>query len=234
MATAASTTATAPAVVQTKEWKMFDGLQRVFSHDSTATKTSMSFAVYFPPQALAAGAKVPVVFFLSGLTCTWENFVTKAGAQRVAAELGIAIVAPDTSPRGAGVPGEAESWDFGVGAGFYVDATEAPWSTNYCMYSYVTSELPALLASAPAFGALDMTRVSISGHSMGGMGALQIALKNAGSYRSVSAFSPICNPSKVRTPCACGRHLSPYPASTTLPLPRATGTRPLPMQIFRF
>lgn len=93
---------------------MFDGLQRVYSHDSTATKTSMAFAVYFPPQALAAGAKVPVVFFLSGLTCTWENFVTKAGAQRVAAELGIAIVAPDTSPRGAGVPGEAESWDFGA------------------------------------------------------------------------------------------------------------------------
>ncbi|MDA0236035.1 MAG: S-formylglutathione hydrolase, partial [Proteobacteria bacterium] len=140
----------------------------------------------------AAAGPVPVLYWLSGLTCTDENFMQKAGAQRLAAELGIAIVAPDTSPRGTGVPGDPDgAWDFGLGAGFYVNATEEPWSRHYRMYDYVVTELPALVeANFPVSDAR-----AISGHSMGGHGALVCALKNPGRYRSVSAFAPIANPS---------------------------------------
>jgi len=150
----------------------------------------MRFAVYLPPQA-SNMRKVPVMYWLSGLTCTDENFMQKAGAQRIAAELGIAIVAPDTSPRGEGVPDDAnQAYDFGLGAGFYVNATQAPWNTHYQMYDYVVNELPALIeANFP----VTQERV-ISGHSMGGHGALVMALRNPERYRSVTAFSPISNP----------------------------------------
>ncbi len=149
----------------------------------------MVFGVFLPPQALHG--PVPALLWLSGLTCTDENFMIKAGAQRVAAELGLAIICPDTSPRGSDFPGEHDDYDFGSGAGFYVNATQAPWSTNYRMYDYVTAELPALVETAlPVNG-----RWGISGHSMGGHGALVCYLRNPGKYRSVSAFAPICNPS---------------------------------------
>jgi S-formylglutathione hydrolase len=150
----------------------------------------MRFAVFVPPQA--AKGKVPVLFYLSGLTCTEENFITKAGAQRMAAQLGLMLVAPDTSPRGPDVPGDPEgAWDFGHGAGYYLDATQAPYATHYHMYSYVTRELPDLIAAHfPA----DMSRQGIFGHSMGGHGALTIAMKNPGIYRSVTAFAPISAP----------------------------------------
>jgi S-formylglutathione hydrolase len=149
----------------------------------------MRFAVYLPPQA--EGGRVPVLYWLSGLTCTEENFMAKAGAQRLAAELGVMLVAPDTSPRGLGLPGEEESWDFGTGAGFYVDAAIAPWHDHYRMFSYVTEELPALIAAEfPA----DPARQSVMGHSMGGHGALIGALRYPERYRSVSAFAPIAAP----------------------------------------
>lgn len=153
----------------------------------------MTFAVYLPPQA--ANGPVPVMYWLSGLTCTDENFTHKAGAQRYAAEHGIAIVAPDTSPRGEGVPDDPDgAYDFGLAAGFYVNATQSPWSAHYNMYDYITQELPGVVeANLP----IDTERKSISGHSMGGHGALTIALKNPGAYRSVSAFSPIVAPSQV-------------------------------------
>ena len=146
----------------------------------------MRFGVFLPPQAEAQ--EVPVLYWLSGLTCTEENFIVKAGAQRVAAELGLALVVPDTSPRGLKLPGEDESYDFGTGAGFYVDATEAPWSRGYRMYSYVAGELPRLVESQFP---VDRRRVGIFGHSMGGHGALSVALKNPGCFKSVSAFAPI-------------------------------------------
>jgi S-formylglutathione hydrolase len=149
----------------------------------------MRFGLFLPPQA-EAGA-VPVLYWLSGLTCTEENFIVKAGAQRVAAELGLALVVPDTSPRGLGIPGEGESYDFGLGAGFYVDAAQAPWSRGYRMYSYVTKELFELAA---AKFPVDSRRVGVFGHSMGGHGALTIALKNPQQYTSVSAFAPISSP----------------------------------------
>jgi S-formylglutathione hydrolase len=149
----------------------------------------MRFGLFLPPQA-EAGA-VPVLYWLSGLTCTEENFIVKAGAQRVAAELGLALVVPDTSPRGLKIPGEAESYDFGLGAGFYVDATQAPWSRGYRMYSYVAKELPQLVESSfPVEG----KKSAIFGHSMGGHGALTVALKNPEKYKSVSAFAPIASP----------------------------------------
>ena len=149
----------------------------------------MRFGVFLPPQAEAR--TVPVLYWLSGLTCTEENFIVKAGAQRFAAELGLAIVVPDTSPRGLKIPGEAESYDFGLGAGFYVDATQAPWSRGYRMYSYVASELPRLVeAELP----VDSARMGIFGHSMGGHGALTVALKDPRRYKSVSAFAPISSP----------------------------------------
>jgi S-formylglutathione hydrolase len=178
-------------VTTISEARCFDGIQGFYSHDSKACNGTMRFAVYQPPQALA-GQTVPVVTYLSGLTCTEENFVTKAGAQRIASELGLMIVAPDTSPRGQGVPGEDESYDLGTGAGFYLDATREPWSKAYKMYSYVTAELPAALAAA--FPAGDLGRQGIFGHSMGGHGALTIHLKHKEVYRSVSAFSPIAAP----------------------------------------
>lgn len=170
--------------------KSFGGWNRQYSHFSEVLGCQMRFAIYLPPQA-SAGEQVPVLYWLSGLTCTDENFMHKAGAQRVAAELGMAIVAPDTSPRGEGVPDDAEAaYDFGLGAGFYVNATQAPWNKHYQMYDYVVDELPALIESE--FPVSDQR--AISGHSMGGHGALVVALRNSSRYSSVSAFSPISNP----------------------------------------
>lgn len=164
----------------------------MFAHESKELGCSMNFAIYLPPQA--EDGKVPLIFWLSGLTCTEQNFITKAGAHRYAAEHGVAIVCPDTSPRGLQIPGEDDSWDFGSGAGFYVDATAEPWKKNYRMYSYVTKELPEVI-----FGNFPVSsdRVSIMGHSMGGHGALICALKNPGKYKTVSAFAPISNPTEV-------------------------------------
>ncbi len=169
--------------------KCFGGVQGVYSHASNETGCVMRFGVFLPPQAQKA--PVPVLYWLSGLTCTEENFIIKAGAQRVAAELGLAVVAPDTSPRGLGLPGEADSYDFGLGAGFYVDATQAPWARGYRMYSYVSKELPRQIASAFP---VDPARAGVFGHSMGGHGALTIAFKNPAYYKSVSAFAPISSP----------------------------------------
>ena len=168
--------------------KSFGGWHKQYSHRSETLNCSMRFAIYLPPQA-SNGQKVPVLYWLSGLTCSDENFMQKAGAQRIAAELGIAIVAPDTSPRGEGVADD-EGYDLGQGAGFYVDATQTPWSRHYRMYDYVVNELPQLIEST--FPVSD--RRAIAGHSMGGHGALTIALRNPQRYRSVSAFSPISNP----------------------------------------
>jgi S-formylglutathione hydrolase len=173
--------------------RSFGGVQGVYSHDSPQAACRMRFGMYLPPAALRNGARVPLLYWLSGLTCTEENFVTKAGAQRVAAELGIAIAVPDTSPRGIEFPGDRESYDFGIGAGYYVDATQAPWSRAYRMYSYVTEELPALLQREFP---VDAGRVGIFGHSMGGHGALVIALRKPETYRSVSAFAPIASASR--------------------------------------
>jgi S-formylglutathione hydrolase len=169
--------------------RSFGGVVGFYRHDAATTACSMRFSVFTPPQA--EKGRVPVLYYLAGLTCTEETFMMKAGAQRVAAELGLMLVAPDTSPRGVKLPGDSDSWDFGVGAGFYVDATEEPWSRHYRMYSYVTQELPALI---DADFAIDRERVGIFGHSMGGHGALVIALKNPERYRSVSAFAPIAAP----------------------------------------
>ena len=172
------------------EQTCFAGIQGVYRHDSAETGCAMRFGLFLPP-AGAAAQKFPLLYWLSGLTCTEENFVVKAGAQRVAAELGIAIAVPDTSPRGLGYAGEDDAYDFGSGAGFYVDATEMPWRRGYRMESYVTRELPALIgAKFP----VDPARVGIFGHSMGGHGALTIALKHPAAYKSVSAFSPIVSP----------------------------------------
>lgn len=168
------------------------GAQRFYRHDSVAVGLPMRFSVYLPPQA-QAGARVPVLFYLAGLTCTEETFMIKAGAQRFAAEHGLMLVAPDTSPRGAGLPGEADAWDFGVGAGFYVDAIEAPWHKHWRMESYVAEELFELVTSAlPG----DAARVGIFGHSMGGHGALVLAQRHPQRFRSVSAFAPIAAPSR--------------------------------------
>ncbi|MEP3112501.1 S-formylglutathione hydrolase [Nisaea sp.] len=181
---------TVPALTTVSEAKAFGGKQFVFSHASSETGTDMRFAAYLPPAA--EKAKVPVLWFLSGLTCTEENFMVKAGAQRDAAELGIALIAPDTSPRGDNVPDDPDgAYDFGLGAGFYVDATEAPWAVNYRMRSYIEKELPSHIEQALP---LDMTRQAITGHSMGGHGALTIALRNPDRFKSVSAFAPICSP----------------------------------------
>lgn len=169
--------------------KCFGGFQKVFEHVSEVLGCTMKFAIFLPSKS--ESAKVPVLYWLSGLTCTEQNFITKAHAQGYAEQYGIAIVAPDTSPRGCNIEGEEESWDFGTGAGFYVDATQEKWKKNYNMYSYVTKELPALVGDN--FPVLPL-KMSISGHSMGGHGALICALKNPGKYKSVSAFAPICNP----------------------------------------
>lgn len=168
------------------------GRQLVLTHDSDSTATPMTFSLYLPPQA--AQGPVPLVTYLSGLTCTHANVTDKGEYRRSCAELGLAFLAPDTSPRGDGVA-DLEGWDIGLGAGFYVDATEAPWSANYRMWSYVTEELPALVAAE--FPMLDMRAQAITGHSMGGHGALTVALRHPGRFRSVSAFAPIVAPSQV-------------------------------------
>ncbi len=175
---------------QLSDIKSFAGRQLRYKHHSAVLNCDMIFSVYLPP--LASKQKVPVIYWLSGLTCTDENFVTKAGAQQYAAKYGVAIVAPDTSPRGDGVPDDADgAYDFGLGAGFYVNATQAPWSAHYHMYDYVVNELPALVNDSLP---VDSNKVAIMGHSMGGHGALTIALNNPDKFSSVSAFSPICSP----------------------------------------
>ena len=183
------------AIETLKQHRMFGGVQGFYTHDSSETGTRMRFSV-FQPAGAERGA--PVLVYLSGLTCTDENFTTKAGAQRVAAQHGLVLVAPDTSPRGLELPGEHDSYDFGSGAGFYVDATEEPWSKNYRMYSYVVEELPRLLETH--FG-VDLGRMGVFGHSMGGHGALVTAFRNPDRFRSVSALSPICAP----THCPWGK-----------------------------
>lgn len=167
----------------------FGGSVGFHRHAAAETACAMRFAVYLPPQA--ERRRVPVLWYLAGLTCTEETFMIKAGAQLVAAELGIALVAPDTSPRGVPLPGDSDNWDFGVGAGFYLDATEPPWSRHYRMYSYITRELAALVEE---HFPIDPKRQGIFGHSMGGHGALTLGLKNPDRYRSISAFAPISAP----------------------------------------
>src|SRR5690606_2407385 len=178
------------APIQVASQKVFGGWHRRYRHLSPSLNCEMVFAIYLPPQA-EQGQRVPVLYWLSGLTCTDENFMQKAGALRWAAELGIAIVAPDTSPRGPEVPGDPDgAWDFGLGAGFYVNATEQPYAQHYRMYDYVVEELPKFIEQH--FPVTD--RRGIAGHSMGGHGALICALKNPGRYRSLSAFAPISDP----------------------------------------
>ncbi|MBQ0833584.1 S-formylglutathione hydrolase [Marinobacter sp.] len=169
----------------------FDGEHRRYRHTSATLECTMEFAVYLPPAAVGPTAqKVPALWWLSGLTCDDQNFMQKAGAQKKAAELGMAIICPDTSPRGVNLPGEDDSYDFGSGAGFYINATQQPWAPHYRMYDYVLKELPQLVESE-----LPLTdKRSISGHSMGGHGALICALRNPGRYASVSAFAPIAHP----------------------------------------
>ena len=170
------------------EHACFGGSQQFFKHDSRETRNVMKFSVYVPPQARSG--QVPALYYLAGLTCSEETFAVKAHAQQTAAELGLMLIAPDTSPREPRIPGDADSWDFGQGAGFYVDATQDPWAANYRMYSYITRELPEVVAAnLPASDAC-----GIFGHSMGGHGALTIALRNPAQYQSVSAFAPIGAP----------------------------------------
>ncbi|MGE3724193.1 MAG: S-formylglutathione hydrolase [Candidatus Sericytochromatia bacterium] len=170
--------------------KAFGGWQETWVHSARSTETAMKFGIYLPPQA--DDKPCPVLYWLSGLTCTEENFIVKAGAQRYAAEFGLILVSPDTSPRGANLPGEDESWDFGTGAGFYLNATQAPWDRHYHMYDYVLNELPTLIQSE----FLTTDRAAIAGHSMGGHGALVLALRNPERYTSVSAFAPIAAPTQ--------------------------------------
>ncbi|KAL1555357.1 S-formylglutathione hydrolase [Salvia divinorum] len=170
--------------------KMFDGYNKRYKHYSPTLGCSMTFHIFFPPSS-SASQKFPVLYWLSGLTCNDENFIAKSGAQRVASAEGVALIAPDTSPRGLNIEGEADSWDFGVGAGFYLNATQEKWK-NWQMYDYIVKELPALLQEN--FTQLVTFRASISGHSMGGHGALTIYLKNLDKYKSVSAFAPVANP----------------------------------------
>ena len=173
------------------EHRCFGGTQRFVEHASREIGLSMRFSVFMPPQA--ARGPVPAVIYLAGLTCNEETFMTKAGAQRLAAELGLALIAPDTSPRGAKVAGESDSWDFGVGAGFYLDATQAPWAPHWRMESYLIDELlPLLGAQFP----IDPQRIGLFGHSMGGHGALTLALRHPGLFKSLSAFAPICAPTQ--------------------------------------
>ena len=174
-----------------KSWASFGGRQRVLRHASAACGGPMELSVFVPP----GDGPFPVVTYLSGLTCTAMNVTEKGGFQRVAAELGLIVVCPDTSPRGAGVPGEDESWDFGTAAGFYVDATETPWSERYRMWTYVTEELPPL--GDAAFPTKGPAHRSVFGHSMGGHGALVVGLRQPEAWRSISAFAPISAPSQV-------------------------------------
>jgi len=171
----------------------FGGEHRRYRHTSASLECDMEFAVFLPPSAVGSSPRpAPVLYWLSGLTCTDQNFMQKAGAQKLAAKLGLAIVCPDTSPRGLNLPGEDDSYDFGTGAGFYINATQQPWAPHYRMYDYVVKELPQLVENE-----LPVTdQRSVSGHSMGGHGALICALKNPGHYQSVSAFAPIANPTE--------------------------------------
>ena len=168
----------------------FGGAQRYYEHHSSEIGLAMKFSVYLPPKAVM-GEKVPALLYLAGLTCTEETFMIKAGAQRLASELNIALICPDTSPRGAGLAGEADSWDFGVGAGFYLDATTRPWALHWRMESYILNDLLPLVGSKLP---VDLQRLGIFGHSMGGHGALTLALRHPGRFKSVSAFAPIANP----------------------------------------
>lgn len=186
-----------PSIEIISEHACFGGVQRFCQHASPAIGLPMRFSVFLPPQA-AIEARVPALLYLAGLTCNEETFMIKAGAQRRAAELGIALIAPDTSPRGAGIPGESDTWDFGLAASFYLDATQAPWSQHYRMEYYLTQELPALLAEHLP---INIGRLGLSGHSMGGHGALTLALRHPGLFKSLSAFAPICAPSQ----CPWGR-----------------------------
>ncbi len=178
------------------EQRCFDGVQGFYRHESHETRTAMRFAVYQPPQV--RHGPVPVLFYLAGLTCTEETAAIKAGAQQHASQHGILLVMPDTSPRGAGIDGEDEDWDFGSGAGFYVNATMAPWSNNYRMDAYVAQELRSIVVETFS---VDSQAIGIFGHSMGGHGALTLALKRPDTFRSVSAFAPICAPMQ----CPWGR-----------------------------
>jgi S-formylglutathione hydrolase len=168
------------------------GVQRFYRHDSSVIGLPMRFSVFLPPQALQRH-RVSVLFYLAGLTCSEETFPAKGGAQRIASKLGIALVAPDTSPRGAGIPGEAEAWDFGVGAGWYLDAQAEPWKRHWRMESYLVDELMPLVAGGLA---IDIARAGIFGHSMGGHGALTLALRHPGKFRTVSAFAPVVAPTQ--------------------------------------
>lgn len=215
---------------QTESVKEFGGYLNRYVHESESCQCEMTFSVYLPP--LAETEKVPAVYWLSGLTCTDDNFRTKAGAQRYASELGIALIIPDTSPRGDDVPDEPERYDLGKGAGFYVNATQEPWSQHYQMYDYVTKELPALVEeNFPVIPGV----CSVTGHSMGGHGALICALKNPDQYRSVSAFAPICHPTICGWGEGCfGAYLgddqttwAEYDATSLV----SSGAKPLPMLI---
>jgi S-formylglutathione hydrolase len=186
-----------PSIERVSESRCFEGRQIVYKHASSACACAMRFAVYLPPAA--ERGPVPALYWLSGLTCSEDNFSVKAGAQRYAAELGLALIIPDTSPRGVNIPGEDAQMDVGTGAGFYVNATEPPWAAHYRMYDYIRDELPAVVnANLP----VDPARKSISGHSMGGHGAIIIGVGNAQAYRSVSAFAPIASASQS----AWGQH----------------------------
>lgn len=179
-----------PALELVSQHRCFGGWQRFYRHESAEIGLPMRFSVFVPAQAEAG--RVPALFFLAGLTCTEETFMTKAGAQHLAAAHGLMLIAPDTSPRGAGVPGETQDWDFGAGAGFYLDATRSPWDRHYRMYSYLVKELYGIVTGElPG----DARRTGIFGHSMGGHGALVLALRNPGLFKSVSAFAPIAAPS---------------------------------------
>lgn len=180
------------SLTKLSENKCFGGTQLKYRHQASTTKCDMTFSIFLPPQA--SDTDVPVLYWLSGLTCTDDNFVTKAGAQQYAAAHGIAIVCPDTSPRGEDVPDDADgAYDFGLGAGFYVNATQSPWAEHYRMYDYVVNELPELIkANFP----VNTKKAAISGHSMGGHGAITIGLKNPNQYKSISAFAPICAPTR--------------------------------------
>ena len=218
------------ALTTLSEHACFDGIQTFYQHDSTEIGLPMRFAVYMPP---GASGRVPALLYLAGLTCNEETFMTKAGAQQYAAQLGMALIAPDTGPRGANVPGESDSWDFGLAASFYIDATQAPWSTHYRMESYLVKELLPLLVEELA---IDPERIGIFGHSMGGHGALTLALKYPGLFKSVSAFAPICAP----TQCAWGQKAfngylgadnTPWPAHDAVFLMAAQTTAPYPQGI---
>ena len=179
------------------EHACFGGVQRFYQHDSSSIALPMRFSVFLPAQT-TAGERVPALIFLAGLTCNEETFMTKAGAQRRAAELAIALIAPDTSPRGAGIAGEGDAWDFGLSASFYLDATQEPWAKQYCMETYLTEELMSVIGKHLP---IDTQQVGLFGHSMGGHGALTLALRHPGLFKSLSAFAPICAP----TQCPWGK-----------------------------